>query len=132
MTTENIFGNNILNGDLTTSLVPELGQEDILIDVTPSETSLIDPLTQELSLTEPEIAIDEIDIDNNTSVNNHSSFNSVPVANIDPLTAANPEEFQVNEIDLNDTSFAGRRYYLSWRYLHSKHYRKSSSGCRYW
>ena len=104
MTTDNIFGNDVLNGDLTTSLVPELGQENILIDVTPSETSLIDPLAQELSLTEQEPAIDEIDID--TSGNNDSSFNNIPVANTDPLIAANAEEFQVNGIDVNDTSFA--------------------------
>ena len=106
MTTENIFGNDILNGDLTTSLVPELGTENILIDTAPSEISLIDPLNQELSLTEPEIISDEIDLDNNSFNNTASSFNNIAIANIDPLIAANAEEFQVNGIDINDTSFA--------------------------
>ena len=106
MTTDNIFDNDILNGDLTNSLVPELGQEDILIDVTPQESSFADPLTQELSLVEQEVAVDEIERDNNSISNNTSSFDNIAIANIDPLTAANPEEFQVNEIDVNDTSFA--------------------------
>ena len=87
-------------------LVPELGQENILVDITPSETSLIDPLTQELSLTQSEIVLDETDLDNNSSSNNTSSFNSIVVANIDPLVGVNPQEFQVSEIDVNDTSFA--------------------------
>ena len=106
MTTENIFSNDILNGDLTTSLVPELGTEDILVDITPYESGFTDPLTQELSLTEPEVVVDEIDNDNNLSPNNSQLFNNIWVANIDPLIAANAEEFQVNAIDVNDTSFA--------------------------
>ena len=106
MTTDNIFGNDILNGDLTTSLVPELGTENILIDTAPTEISLLDPLNQELSLTEPEIISDEIDFDNNSFNNTASSFNNIAVFNIDPLIAANAEEFQVNGIDVNDTSFA--------------------------
>ena len=95
MNSNNIFGNDILNGDLTTSLVPELGQEDILIDVTLSETSLIDPLTQELSLTESEIVIDEIDIDNNLSRANAPQFDNSVVQNIDPLTGNDAEDSQV-------------------------------------
>ena len=106
MTTDNIFGNDILSRDLNTSLVPELGQEDILLDITPSESSYADPLSQELSLTETEIAIDEIDIDNNSSSNNSQLVNNISVANIDPFIGGDAEEFQVNGIDVNDTSFA--------------------------
>ena len=106
MTTDNIFGNDILNGDLTTSLVPELGTENILIDTAPTEISLLDPLNQELSLTEPEIISDEINFDNNSFNNTVSSFNNIARFNADPLITANAEEFQVNGIDVNDTSFA--------------------------
>jgi len=73
MNPDNIFGNDILSGDLNTSLVPELGQDDISLNITPQESSFVDPLNQELSLTEPEIVIDEIDIDNNSSSNNAPS-----------------------------------------------------------
>ena len=59
MTTDNIFGNDILNGDLNTSLVPEIGNEDLSINITPQDSSYQDPLTQELYLTEPEIILDE-------------------------------------------------------------------------
>ena len=105
MTTENIFGNDILNGEISTSLVPELGTESILIDTAPSEISLIDPLTQELSLTEPDIFFDEIDSDNNSSSNNASSLNNVALSNIDPLIAANAEEFQVNNVSASNALF---------------------------
>ena len=105
MTTNNILGNDILSGDLNTSLVPELGQEDISLNITPQESSYTDPLTQEFSLTEPEIISDEIDIDNNSTPNNISSFNNIAVANIDPFTAANPDEFQVNNVSASNALF---------------------------
>ena len=105
MTTDNIFGNDILSGDLTTSLVPELGQENILIGVTPFETSLVDPLTQELSLTESEQVIDEIERDNNSPNNNTFSFDNIAIANIDLFIAANPEDFQVNNVNASNVLF---------------------------
>ena len=107
MTTDNIFSNNILSGDLNNSLVPELGQEDILLNITPTESSFIDPLTQELSLTESEIVLDENDnsVDNNSS-NNFNSINNIVVSNIDPFIGGDVLEFQVNEVNVNDTSFA--------------------------
>ena len=107
MTTD-IFNNDILSGDLNNSLVPELGTEDISLNIIPQESSFVDPLNEELSLTESEIVIDENkkSVDNNSAINNDSSFNNIIVSNIDPLTVAEAEEFQVNEIDVNDTSFA--------------------------
>jgi hypothetical protein len=45
MTTD-IFNNDILSGDFNTSLVPELGQEYISLNITPSSSSFIDPLNQ--------------------------------------------------------------------------------------
>ena len=107
MTTNNIFGNDILSGDLNTSLVPELGQEDISLNITPQESSYTDPLTQELSLIESEIVLDdhENSVDNNSS-NNFNSINNIVVSNIDPFIGGDVQEFQVNEVDVNDTSFA--------------------------
>ncbi|MEM7590151.1 MAG: hypothetical protein AAF383_01275 [Cyanobacteria bacterium P01_A01_bin.83] len=107
MTIDNIFSKDILRVNLNTSLIPELGQEDISVNITPTESSLIDPLTQELSLIEPEIVFEnENSIDNNSALNNDPSINNFVVSNIDPFIAANAEEFQVNQIDVNDTSFA--------------------------
>ncbi|MBE9043425.1 hypothetical protein IQ255_03205 [Pleurocapsales cyanobacterium LEGE 10410] len=107
MTTDNIFGNDILSGDLNTSLVPELGTEDTSLGITPSEGSFSDPLNQELSLTKAEIVIDENEntIDNSSSFNNSSSLNSISLFSIDPLTGE-ANKSQVNNIDLSDTSFA--------------------------
>ena len=106
MTTNNIFGNDILSENLNTSLVPELGTEDILLNITPQSSSFVDPLEQELSLTQSEVVIDEINTDRNSANNNLAQFNNIAVSNIDPFIAANSEEFQVNAIDINDTSFA--------------------------
>ena len=44
MITDNIFNNDILSGDLTTSLAPELGTEDVSLNITPQNSSLIAPL----------------------------------------------------------------------------------------
>lgn len=108
MTTDNIFGNDILSGDLNTSLVPELGTEDLSLNITPPEGSYVDPLTQELSLTESEIVVHENEnsADNNSSFNNDSLINNFFVSSIDPFIGGDVQEFQVNEIDVNDTSFA--------------------------
>ncbi|MEM8723705.1 MAG: hypothetical protein AAGE84_31250 [Cyanobacteria bacterium P01_G01_bin.39] len=69
MTTNNIFDHNILSGDLTPSLVPELGQENISLNLTSQQSSFINPLTQEISLTEPEIITKQFEnnLDNNSA-----------------------------------------------------------------
>lgn len=107
MTTD-IFNNDILSGDLNNSLVPELGTEDISLNITSTESSYTDPLNQDLSLTEPEIVVEENEnsINNNSAFNNNSSFNNLVVSNIDSFIGGDVQKFQVNELDVNDTSFA--------------------------
>lgn len=58
MTTNNIFANDILSGNLNTNLVPILGEENISLGITPSESRFIEPLNQELSLIEQQIILD--------------------------------------------------------------------------
>ena len=111
MTTNNIFGNDILSGDLNTSLVPELGDEDLSFDITYRNSSFIDPLTQELSLIELETEdLSEDNINRNSSSNNFQFANRISFANIDPFVASNAQEFQVN-----NTSFAPNQSQLTFQ-----------------
>ncbi len=79
---------------MNTSLVPELGQDDISLNITPQESSFVDLLNQELSLIEPEVVIDEIDNDNNISR-----------LDIDLLLGVSAQEFQMSNLTASNASF---------------------------
>ena len=108
MTTNSIFGNDILSAELDTSLVPELGNENISLGITPQQSSFIDPLNQELSLIEQEIVLDkpENSFEQKSSNNNSSSINNISLFNIDPLIGSDVSRFQVNNINASNASFA--------------------------